>query len=429
MTSLFPARRSAERFDSLVEGGRRDDVDRANADLLELVSALRSVARAAGPARVRRRPARAAHARRRGRADAGPDRRPRARRRRAAHDQAPPHPPRAPARHRTRRASRSSAPPPRWRWPPRARSRVTSSTRSSGRSRTPRPASASATTPRARPSSTTPPTRLDEVGKLAQQDDARPAAGHAHPQRLHRAVHRGGNSLLADYESNGNEGSIEQIHSDVADSMPPWRARRPDPAGRRHPTDGWSAAHDALLTPRRRSSQIDAQAANLCPTAAPGSSTIPPQLLAGGGQALTDAANNVAGGELPGADVPGPRAPPSRQNGGKGRSDPERPEPARDADPDPDPAQRRRDRPRRPAPDRWHRHGTGGGERQRRQRRQRAPASGGKDVEPSRRRLAPVTDTVNEVVTGVVEGVTGLLNGLDRRQSARRTHLPPSCEV
>ena len=43
MTPLFPARRSAERFDSLVEGGRRDDVDRTTADLLELVGALRSV--------------------------------------------------------------------------------------------------------------------------------------------------------------------------------------------------------------------------------------------------------------------------------------------------------------------------------------------------------------------------------------------------
>src|SRR4051794_2927570 len=43
MTPLFPARRSAERFDSLVEGGRRDDVDPATSDLLELVGALRSV--------------------------------------------------------------------------------------------------------------------------------------------------------------------------------------------------------------------------------------------------------------------------------------------------------------------------------------------------------------------------------------------------
>ncbi len=43
MTPLFPARRRAERFDSLVEGGRRDDVDRSTSDLLELVSTLRSV--------------------------------------------------------------------------------------------------------------------------------------------------------------------------------------------------------------------------------------------------------------------------------------------------------------------------------------------------------------------------------------------------
>ena len=42
MTPLFPARRRAERFDSLVEGGRRDDVDPATSDLLELVGALRS---------------------------------------------------------------------------------------------------------------------------------------------------------------------------------------------------------------------------------------------------------------------------------------------------------------------------------------------------------------------------------------------------
>ena len=37
----------------------------------------------------------------------------------------------------------------------------------------------------------------------------------------------------------------------------------------------------------------------------------------------------------------------------------------------------------------------------------------GKDVKPIPPvDLAPVTDTVNEVVTGVVAGVTGLLNGL-----------------
>src|SRR5689334_3357211 len=44
MTSLIPARRRAERFDSLVEGGgRRDDVDRATSDLLEVVGALRAM--------------------------------------------------------------------------------------------------------------------------------------------------------------------------------------------------------------------------------------------------------------------------------------------------------------------------------------------------------------------------------------------------
>src|SRR3954447_21095873 len=43
MTPLFLARRRAERFDSLVEGGRRDDVDRATTELLELVGALRTV--------------------------------------------------------------------------------------------------------------------------------------------------------------------------------------------------------------------------------------------------------------------------------------------------------------------------------------------------------------------------------------------------
>src|SRR5262245_7418358 len=43
MTPLTPARRRAERFDSLVEGGRRDDVDQATSGLLELVGALRSV--------------------------------------------------------------------------------------------------------------------------------------------------------------------------------------------------------------------------------------------------------------------------------------------------------------------------------------------------------------------------------------------------
>ena len=43
MTRLFLARRGAERFDSFVEGGRPEDVDRTTSDLLELVGALRSI--------------------------------------------------------------------------------------------------------------------------------------------------------------------------------------------------------------------------------------------------------------------------------------------------------------------------------------------------------------------------------------------------
>ncbi len=46
MNRLFRTHRSAETFSSLLEGGQRDDLDREHAELLELVGALRSTARA-----------------------------------------------------------------------------------------------------------------------------------------------------------------------------------------------------------------------------------------------------------------------------------------------------------------------------------------------------------------------------------------------
>ena len=183
-------------------------------------SSARSVgARAAGPARVRRRPARAADGRRRDRADAGPA---------AARERddvarltvtPAPHPPRAPARPSPRRASRSSAPPPRWPWPPRARCRATPSTRSSGPSRTPRPASASATTPRARRSSPTPPAGSTRSTSSPQQDDPTPTLSPQTLDDFSDQATEAADLLLADYETTATRSrssSCAQLHASTA---------------------------------------------------------------------------------------------------------------------------------------------------------------------------------------------------------------------
>jgi hypothetical protein len=113
----------------------------------------------------------------------------------------------------------------------------------------------------------------------------------------------GTNSLLADFESNGNQASIGQIHANAEDSMSALEGLDtliPSDGG----SSGWSAAHEALLNAAQTVFSIDAQAVNLCPDCGDGLLQVPAQLLAGATQTVTDATNDLAGGELAGTTPP-----------------------------------------------------------------------------------------------------------------------------
>ena len=139
--------------------------------------------------------------------------------------------------------------------------------------------------------------RLDEVDKLSQR--ARHHDAKLVTQTLNDFTQQftdASDSLIADYEPNGNEASIGQIHENAADSL----AVLSELDGVVPP-----AAHDALLDAAQRGHRDRlARRSTSAPTAAPGSSRsrprcwpAPPALVDG----LTD---TLAGGELPGASRP-----------------------------------------------------------------------------------------------------------------------------
>ena len=228
-------------------------------DLLELVGALRSVPEAAGPARVRRRPARAADAGRSDRADAGTGRarerddvarltvKPRRTRRERRIGVAL-----GAARDRRRHHVDGGGLPER---DPRRRR----STRSSGPSRTPRPGSASATTPRARPilgNASDPPRR----GRQADHAD-RARTPQLVTQTLDTFTNQAteaGDLLLADYEQHRQRGldqaDLHQFTSDSIDALSGLEASIP------------AAAHDALVNAAGVALRASTrQASNACP--------------------------------------------------------------------------------------------------------------------------------------------------------------------
>ena len=348
MTRLFPARRSAERFDSLVEGGRRDDVDRATSDLLELVGALRSVPEAQA------RPEFVADLREQLMVAA------------AAELTSVP----AAARERDD-VARLTITPRRTRRERRvgialgAVAIIGATTSMAVASQSAIPGDALYPVKRAIENTQTgfsvgddakgetilgnASGRLDEVDKLTQQD--RPDAQlvthtlNTSPTRPPRAA----TCCSSDYEQNGNEASIGQLHSHAQDSMgalaalddliPPTAS--PRPTGGRLPTTRCS-------TPRRWSSRSTPRPPTRAPTAAPGSPRSRRSWWPGG-----PGAHRRGQQRWPAASCPAPTpawptgAAQPQQNGGKGDKEPERAQPARDADRRSRPAQRRRDR--RPA--------------------------------------------------------------------------------
>ena len=346
MTPLFPARRSAERFDSLVEGGRRDDVDRTTADLLELVSALRSApepqARPEFVADLRERLMVAAEA------------------------ELTPVP--AAARHRDD-VARLTIKPVRTRHERRlgialgAVAIIGATTSMAVASQGALPGDALYPVKRAIENTQAgfafgdddkgeaildnASTRLDEVDKLSQQKDPDAKLVTQTLDTFSSQFTEAGNALLADYESNGNEQSIETLHESAADSV--------DLLGQLEGSIP-PAAHDSLLNAAQTVLGLDQRGpADLSrvrrgdprrTSPAPGRRRRCPRR-----RDRRPRGRPAARRRRPLGCVPAP-APERRQ----GRPKPERHEPARDADRAPDRPHRHHDRPRRSAPDRWHRH-------------------------------------------------------------------------
>ena len=410
MTPLFRARRSAERFDSLVEGERRDDVDRATADLLELVSTLRSVpepqARPEFVADLRERlmvaaadeltPVSTAAARERddvARLTIKPSRTRRERRIGIALGAV------AIIGATTSMAVASqSAIPGDALYPVKRAIENTRAGFSVGDDAKGETVLGNAST------------RLDEAGKLVHEDSPDPMLVTHTINDFTQQFTDGSNSLLDDYETNGNQGSIGQIHSNAEDSMDALSGLEDlIPSGGGTTDDGWSAAHDALLDAAQTVVSIDAQALNACPDCGPGLLEVPPQLVAGAAQTLTDAANNLAGGELPGTGPTG--APQPQQNGGKGHGLPSGMNPPETPIEIPTvPSDTATDVGGLLPTGGTHTNGTGGGGGG------GGGGNGGKGGKGPKVDLSPVTGpvtaTVDEVVTGVVNGVNGLLDGL-----------------
>jgi hypothetical protein len=394
MTRLLPARRRAERFDSLVEGGRRDAVDRATSDLLELVGALRSVPEAQA------RPEFVADLRERLMVAAATELKP------------------VPAAARERDdVARLTVKPIRSRRERRiglalatvAVMGATTSMAVASQSAIP----GDALYPLKRAIENTEAgfrrgddakgeailgnasERLDEVGKLSQKND--PDAALV-TQTLHTFAQQftdGSNALLSDYEQNGDPASIKQLHHIAAESVdtlsglndviPP-------------------AAHDALVDAAGVVMAADAQALNVCPDPSCGEGIldVPGQLLAGAPTGSGDG-SEVAGGELPGTSPSGQ----PQQNGGKGAHDPSGMNPPDSPIELPTPSAETSDGVGDLLPG-----GTDTGGHDGSGDNTSGSGGKGKHHHAGGVNLDPVTDAVNEVVNGVVEGVNGVLNGL-----------------
>ena len=405
MTPLFPARRSAERFDSLVEGGRRDDVDRNISDLLEVVSSLRSVpepqARPEFVADLRERLMLA-----------------------AATELTP-----VPASARERDdVARLTIKPVRTRRERRigialgAVAILGASTSMAVASQGAIPGDALYPVKRALENTQAgfsvgddskgeavlgnASTRLDEVGKLTKKKDPDAVLVTQTLNTFTNQATEAGDLLMSDYEDNGHEQSIEQLHQfnqqsldalvELNDVVPP-------------------GAHDALANAAQIVFSLDAAAENVCPDCGDSLTELPAILADATTGTVSGLTGALAGGQLPGADVPSSSptgaAQPQQQNGGKGdgplsgMNPPETPIEIPTAPTGiPTDTSDATDDATGLVGGLLPTGGTDGGGGH--------GGKGGKGGKGPKVDLAPVTQTVDEVVTGVVAGVTGLLNGL-----------------
>jgi hypothetical protein len=402
MTPLFAARRRAERFDSLVEGGRRDDVDRSTADLLELVSTLRSVpepqARTAFVSDLRERLMVA-----------------------AASELAPA----TPARQRDD-VARLTIKPSRTRRERRvgvalgAFAIVGATTSMAVASQGAIPGDALYPVKRAIENTEAgfavgddakgetilgnASERLDEVDKLSHKSKPDARLVRETLNTFAAQFSDGSDALLADYQEHGDPASIAHVHQNAADGLDVLTALSDVIP---------PAAHDALLDAAGTILAADTEALNLCadPACGEGILELPAPLLAGATQQLSDTLDTLTGGQLAGTETPAatPTPTPSaqpQQQGGKGHGKPSQmSSPDTPIDLPADPTDTTTDLGGiLPGGG-----GGGGGET--------GTGGGGGGGGPKGGKhhpidLTPVTDTVNDVVTGVVQGVNGLLTGL-----------------
>jgi hypothetical protein len=394
MIRLFPAQRRAERFDRMVEGGRHDHVDRRDADLLELVGALRSVPEAQA------RPEFVADLRERLMV--------------AAETELVATP--AAAR-RLDEVERLTVKPRRTRNERRlgvalgAVAIIGATTSLAVASQSAIPGDALYPLKRAIENTQAgfsvgddakgetilgnASGRLDEIDELTSGSDPDAALVRDTLNTFSDQATEAGDLLMADYEQNGHEESIEALHHFTTQSMGilgDLEAAIP------------SSAHDALLNAARALFTLDQAADQVCPDPACGDgiTEVPPQLLSAGAGAVEDLTGTAAG-ELPGTDASGDggqNGDSQITDGGKGdnpsgMNPPESPitipstpvdtsgvtDPIGSLLPSTDATS-----------------GSGSG-------------SGGKH-KPKPKPVDVVTTTVDDVVTGVVDGVNEVLGGL-----------------
>jgi hypothetical protein len=258
--------------------------------------------------------------------------------------------------------------------------------------------------------------RLAEVDELTSTSD--PDAGLVTETLETFTIQAGeaGDLLIADYQENGHEQSIEQVHEFATESLTALSALAESvPA----------SAHDALLAAAQAVFALDADAEAVCPQCGDPVLEVPEQLLAGATTGLdqpgqTDA--TIAGGELsgitPAQDTPAAAQHP--QDGGKDDGKPSglNPPASPVAIPSTAPSSSGGEQPGGlgdvlpsvgTGANSGGQGGHGGGHN--------GGGKGDNDAD-----LGPVTgtvnDTVNDVVTGVVEGVNGLLNGLSGEKTS-----------
>jgi len=410
MTPLIPARRSAERFDSLVEGGRRDDVDPRTSDLLELVGALRAVPEAQA------RPEFVADLREQLMLAAATELKP------------------AQGGRERDEVARLTVKPVRTRRERRVAlalatvAVIGATTSMAVASQSAIPGDALYPLKRAIENTETgfsrgddgkgaanlgnASTRLDEVGKLTHEKSPDAALVTQTLNTFTQQFVDGSNSLLADYETTGNQGSIRQIHTDAQNSISALVS-----------LDGVvpASAHDALVSAAGAVLAVDAQARTACAECGTGILEAPGQLLADAGQGVGSDPGAQAGGTLAGTGPPG-SSPLQQDNGGKSTNDPSGlnpPETPIQIPPQPSASSNPLGGvlPTASSGGQAGTNGTGTGTGA----GTGGTANGGKggkghhaplDLTPVTPVTAPVTDAVNQVVTGVVQGVTGLLSGL-----------------